>query len=206
MLHNYNNQKMTRITSLFIGFAAVILLASCGGSSDYKKTKSGLLYRITSTGNNPQVKVGEFIKFDYVQKVNDSVLGSSYGKLPAYTRIDSIGDVYDVSEAFRFLHKGDSLETVLIADSIINKNPGQQMAPFIKKGAKLYVFIKVKEVFATEADLQADCEGSDHCSLRIPPPHWPLLRVPRQRPELRRQLPQHDVQDDRAKVQAEPRA
>jgi len=155
MLHNYNKQKMTRITSLFIALAAVILLAACG-SSDYKKTKSGLLYRITSTGNNPQVKLGEFIKFDYVQKVNDSVLGSSYGKLPAYTRIDSVGDVYDVSEAFRFLHKGDSLETVLIADSIINKNPGQQMAPFIKKGAKLYVFIKVKEVFANEADLQAD--------------------------------------------------
>ena len=134
---------MTRITSLFIAFAAVILLAACGGSSDYKKTKSGLLYRITSTGNNPQVKVGEFIKFDYVQKVNDSVLGSSYGKLPAYTRIDSVGDVYDVSEAFRFLHKGDSLETVLIADSIINKNPGQQMAPFIKKGAKLDNLIQV---------------------------------------------------------------
>ena len=155
MLHNYNKQNMTRITSLFIALSAVILLAACG-SSDYKKTKSGVLYRIISTGNNPQVKVGEFIKFDFIQKVNDSVLVSSYGKLPGYTRIDSVGDVYDVSEVFRFLHKGDSLETVLIADTIMNRNPGQQMAPFIKKGAKLVVFIKVTEVFKTEADLMAD--------------------------------------------------
>ena len=45
-----------------------------------------------------------------------------------------------------------------------------------------------------------------HRRLRLPPQHRPALRLPRQRPQLHRQLPEHAVQDDRAAVQAEPGA
>ena len=39
-----------------------------------------------------------------------------------------------------------------------------------------------------------------------PPQHRPPVRLPRQRPQLHRQLPEHAVQDDRGEVQAEREA
>ena len=45
-------------------------------------------------------------------------------------------------------------------------------------------------------------EDADARGLRLPPQHGPALRLPRQRPQLRRQLPGDDVQNDRAQVRA----
>ena len=45
----------------------------------------------------------------------------------------------------------------------------------------------------------------DDRRLRLPPQHRPPLHLPRQRPELHRQLPEHAVQDDRAEVQGRTR-
>ena len=59
---------------------------------------------------------------------------------------------------------------------------------------------------AAQADRPADRQGADHRRLRLPPQHRPALRLPRQRPQLHRQLPEHAVQDDRGEVHAEPGA
>ena len=45
-------------------------------------------------------------------------------------------------------------------------------------------------------------EDADAGRVRLPPQHGPALRLPRQRPRLRGQLPRDDVQDDRAQVRA----
>ena len=67
-----------------------------------------------------------------------------------------------------------------------------------------------KDIFnarvAAQADGPADRQGADHRRLRLSPQHGPALRLPRQRPQLHRQLPEHAVQDDRGEVQAEPGA
>ena len=67
-----------------------------------------------------------------------------------------------------------------------------------------------KQIFDAEsrasADPAADRQDADHRGLRLPPQHRPALRLPRQRPQLHRQLPEHAVQDDRAEVPAEPGA
>src|ERR1700710_2839778 len=76
MLHNYNKINMTKLRSFFLAVSAVVLLASCG-NSDYKKTHSGIMYKIFSTGSGPIAKRGEILKFHYTQKLNDSVLQSS---------------------------------------------------------------------------------------------------------------------------------
>ena len=51
-------------------------------------------------------------------------------------------------------------------------------------------------------------EDADAGRVRVPAQHGPALRLPRQRPQLRGQLPGDDVQDDRAQVRARsaPRA
>ena len=51
-------------------------------------------------------------------------------------------------------------------------------------------------------DHPAHRQDADARRLRLPPQHGDALRLSRQRPGLQRQLPEHDVQDDRAQVRA----
>src|SRR5580704_11315708 len=115
MRHNYNNHKMKKDLSYLFVFLAAITLASCN-SNGFKKTKSGLLYKIISEGKGDPIKKGQFIKFSYTQKVRDSVLVSTdKAVIPTYTRIDSVGPIYSPLEVFPLLRKGDSLVVVQLA-------------------------------------------------------------------------------------------
>ena len=61
---------------------------------------------------------------------------------------------------------------------------------------------------ARDPDHPAARQDADAGGVRVPPQHGPALRLPRQRPQLRGQLPGDDVQDDRAQIRARssPRA
>lgn len=149
---------MTKITSIAVAAATVLAFAACKNAG-YKKTSSGIMYKVVTEGSGPQVKVGEFIKVNYTQSINrngkDSVLGTSNGTIPAYTIVDSVGPIYQPNEIFRLLHKGDSVVILQLADSLIAKNPMGPMS-VIKKGDKLTLAIKVIDVFAKEDALKAD--------------------------------------------------
>src|SRR3954463_10883872 len=98
--------------------AAVIVIAGCG-SLDYKKTKSGLLYKIISSGNsnNPVAKENNYLKFNVVTKLNDSVIYSSYGKMPGYSKVIAAKEAdYSPVKIFGMLKKGDSAITVSMID------------------------------------------------------------------------------------------
>ena len=137
--------------------ASIAILSACKDTS-YKKTSSGLMYKIVSKGSGPQVKVGEVIKVNYVQKINDSVLFNSYGKMPAYAKVDSaMEEQYNPSAIFPLLHKGDSAVVVQLVDSLIKTNP-MGLPPYMKKGDKLTISFKVLEVFANDDFARADGE------------------------------------------------
>ena len=53
-----------------------------------------------------------------------------------------------------------------------------------------------------DPDHPAAGEDADAGRVRLPPQHGPAVRLPRQRPRLRGQLPRDDVQDDRAQIRA----
>lgn len=129
--------------SILFLFIAAVLFASC--SEDYKKTKSGLIYKIYSDNKSPLVKKGEIIKLHFRQKVRDSVLQETYGGVPGYAMIDSVGPVYNAAELFPLLRKGDSLVVILLGDSV-NKKFG--LPPYMKKEDKLTLTFKVLDVFA----------------------------------------------------------
>ena len=57
-----------------------------------------------------------------------------------------------------------------------------------------------------DPDHPADRQDADAGRLRLPPHPRAALRLSRQRPELRGQLPRDDLQDDRAEVRARPAA
>jgi|APLak6261702414_1056262.scaffolds.fasta_scaffold03194_2 FKBP-type peptidyl-prolyl cis-trans isomerase len=135
---------MKTIQSIFVAMLAVTVLASCGGGS-FKKAKSGLLYKIISDGKGAALKPGNFIKFNAIVKQKDSVTYDSYGKIPAFTAVDSVGRPYDLSEIIPLLHAGDSAIIVQSADSIAKLNMGQ-MPPGLKKGDKITISIRITKV------------------------------------------------------------
>src|SRR5690349_8100016 len=141
-------------TTLFLSALSVLFLASACKNSGFKKTKSGLMYKIISSGNGSLVKRGDVIKLSYVHKLRDSVLGSSADQMPFYAKVDSVGPVYDPQEIFTMLHKGDSAVVIREADTLAKK---QGMLPeFIKPKDKLILSFKVVDVFNVDSIAQKD--------------------------------------------------
>ena len=148
---------MKPVNYFLMMIAAAVMMASCNSVS-YQKTKSGLLYKIISS--NPKdslVKTGDWLKVHFSNKINDSVLNSSYGKMPGYAQVVAVDNMsYDVPEIFPMLRKGDSAIVVLLVDSLLRKNGGQGLPPFMKKGDRLILTLKVLDVFTNEGLYQAD--------------------------------------------------
>jgi FKBP-type peptidyl-prolyl cis-trans isomerase FkpA len=145
---------MKKTTLLFSAFS-VLLLASACKNSGFKKTKSGLLYKIISSNNGPLVKRGDVLKLTYVLKLRDSVLGSSADQMPFFAKVDSVGPVYDPQEIFSMLRKGDSAVVVRLADSLAKKS-SQPLPEYIKPKDKLILSFKVLEVFTSDSLAQKD--------------------------------------------------
>jgi FKBP-type peptidyl-prolyl cis-trans isomerase FkpA len=134
--------------------AVTIAFTSCKNNVDYKKTKSGIMYKIFSDGKDSLVKPGNVMKLNFTIKIGstDSVLQTSVGKMPIFVPIEANvpADAYSQLEVFGMLRKGDSAVIVQLVDSLMKKNPGGQMPPFLKKGDKLLTVVKVINVFASQ--------------------------------------------------------
>jgi FKBP-type peptidyl-prolyl cis-trans isomerase len=145
----------------FILLAAGLVFAASCNNVDYKKTKSGLLYKIiTPSGSKDTlVKPGNMLKLFFQQKINDSLLQSNYGKLPTYAKVEeNVGAVYDPREIFTMLHKGDSVVSVILVDSLIKKGLLMTMPPFMHKGDRLYIYFKIVDVFYSDSLARNDNE------------------------------------------------
>lgn len=136
---------------LFLLFVSAITVLSCN-NTDYKKTSSGLLYKIfPSDSNDSLATTGNWMKILYVQKINDSVLQSNYGKMPLYINVNPSDNSYNPIEILSLLKKGDSAVTVMITDSLLSKNLAAELPPFMKKGDRLITSFKVLEVFRNDS-------------------------------------------------------
>lgn len=140
-------------TTLILSALSILALGACKNSG-FKKTKSGMLYKIIENGKGPLVKRGDVIKIQFVHKLRDSVLASSYEQMPFYAKVDSVGPVYDPQEIFTMLHKGDSAVVIRLADSLAKK--AGQLPEFIKPKDKLILTLRVVEVFTADSLAQKD--------------------------------------------------
>ncbi len=149
---------MKRTTILLGSLAVMLLMAACSGGG-FKKTKSGLLYKVISDGKGKPAQRGQVLKFHVAQRIKggtkDSLLGETYGKMPSYAQVDSIGPMYHPAEIFPLLRKGDSAIVVMLADTLFKKNPGG-LPPFITKKDKIYITFKVLDVFTADSLAQKD--------------------------------------------------
>src|SRR4051794_9264182 len=134
---------MNTSARLLFGTFVLFALASCG-KLDFKKTRSGLLYKVISTKDSKgsTAKAGNVIKLYYTEKLNDSLIQSNYGKMAAYSAIQPAGDDYSPAEIFQYLRKGDSAVTVILVDSLVAKGRVPQLPPFMKKGDRIVYSFK----------------------------------------------------------------
>jgi FKBP-type peptidyl-prolyl cis-trans isomerase FkpA len=146
---------MKKTTTILLSLVLLFAIGGCSKGGGFKKTKSGLLYKIISDGKGPIAKKGEFLKVNYTQKVRDSILSTSVGSLPTYAPVDSVGAVYNPAEIFNKLRKGDSAVIVMLADSLM-KRSGGQLPPFIHQKDKLTLTLKVVDIFKSEEELRKD--------------------------------------------------
>jgi FKBP-type peptidyl-prolyl cis-trans isomerase FkpA len=139
---------MKTISSYLLISLALLGAVACT-NSEFKKTKSGLLYKIYSDGKGEPAKKGQFLKANIIQKLRDSTLYSTYGGFPFYTPVDSPRPTYSHNEILSYLRKGDSAVCVLLVDSLERKFGGQ-LPPFLKKKDKITITLKVLDIFPSQ--------------------------------------------------------
>src|SRR5688572_20257466 len=145
---------MKQTTTIFLSLL-IVLLAGCSEKGGFKKTKSGLAYKIISDGKGTLVKRGELIKIHFSNKVHDSLLGTTYGSMPTYAQVDSVGAEYNPAEIFPLLRKGDSAVIVLEIDTLLKRSPGQ-LPPSFKAKDKMVLTLRVLEILPTREAVQQD--------------------------------------------------
>jgi FKBP-type peptidyl-prolyl cis-trans isomerase FkpA len=136
--------------------SGAILLASCN-NADFKKTKGGMAYKLFPGNGKDTSKVGSVIKVNFKQSLNDSVLFSTFETMPVFVPVSGQSQPYDISELLVGLRKGDSVYATQAVDSFIKSNPAG-VPPFFKAGSKLNTYIKVMEVYNSQAEATADEE------------------------------------------------
>src|SRR5574338_866986 len=151
-------KKTNRLLLLVLPVAAML---ACN-NLDFKRTKSGVLYKIISSGNTKDsvAKPGQVVKFNVISKLNDSLLYSSYDKMPGFLRVpDPIEANYSPAEVFSLLRKGDSVVIVTIADSLISRGQATQLPPGTKKGDRFKAIFKILEVFKNDSLARLDYDA-----------------------------------------------
>ncbi len=132
-----------------------LLSVSC--NVNYKKTPSGLLYRIISTDKKgAAIKPENFVKMyaEYElerEGAKDTVIISNFGKMPTYTGIDtSARGQFSFMELLPKARVGDSIVFIISVDTLKNRGLIPDYNELFTKGSKIIGKVKILEVFASE--------------------------------------------------------
>ncbi|MBM3417169.1 MAG: FKBP-type peptidyl-prolyl cis-trans isomerase [Bacteroidetes bacterium] len=151
---------MTTIKLTNVLVLAAVLAVGCKKMS-YKKTKSGLVYKIFSGKGSDSLKVNDIVKFNYAIRYNDSLMEAynSYGKIPGYLRVSyqEGKPSYDLNEVLPMLKVGDSLITVQMSDTLM-KTQAANLPPNAKKGDRITTTIKIVQRFTSDSLARIDYE------------------------------------------------
>lgn len=117
-----------------------------------------MVYKITHGSSKEKLKHGQFVKFNisFAIPEKDTVLNSSFGKVPAYFMIDS-GRLtkHNFTEILMLCAVGDVVDFKLSNDTLKNMGAIEYNATF-PKGGMITGKAEFIKVFATEAEMMAD--------------------------------------------------
>lgn len=151
---NYNKMKTT------MGIITLLFLMAC--NVNYEKTPSGLVYKIYEGKGGDTPNAGEFVKFHvkYTVGEKDSVLNSSFGKIPGYGPIDtSERAVYTFMEILPKMQAGDSAEIVLSVDTLKNRKFIPDYDETFVQGGSIHCTVKLLDVFQSDSAMMADYQS-----------------------------------------------
>ncbi len=141
----------------FYLLATASIFTACQNAS-FKKGDDGMEYKIINDGKGDTLKQGQFMELHFTSVLSgagkkDSVLNSSRDQGgPQIMPFDSASLPPAYYKIFKLLRKGDSVATRTSTDTIIKKQPGGNLPPFIKKGMFIYTNIKLINVYKTSAE------------------------------------------------------
>lgn len=145
---------MKRINYLVVMLIAALSLVACGQVS-YKKTKSGLVYKIIPGKGKDSVRNAKAVKFNFIYKQGDSVIYNSYDKMPGFARIqaDDPRSAYSLLEILPLMKEGDSGIIVQMSDTLVKM---QQLPPGTKKGTRMVTTFRILKVYDSDSVALAD--------------------------------------------------
>ena len=141
---------MNKIKQLALLLIVGATLVSCDKAS-YKKTPGGMPYQLFAGKDTTSVKIGNFLKLNFTQKINDSVYFSTEGSMPLYVAVTGQSSPYEVTELWMKLHKGDSVVATQMMDTFIKRSQPGSLPPQFKKGDRVMTYIKVLDVFENDS-------------------------------------------------------
>ena len=142
---------------------ALFLLSMVACNMNYEKTPSGLAYKIFKGKDTVKAKPGQFAKFNmkYILVDRDSVFSSTYGKIPAYSPIDTGKRIkYSFMEILPLMSKGDSAEVSISIDTLKNMGVIPEYNSMFVKGQIVKCKIQLLNLFNNENDMIADYQKS----------------------------------------------
>jgi FKBP-type peptidyl-prolyl cis-trans isomerase FkpA len=140
-------------TALLLTALSLFMLNAC--NIGFEKTKSGLEYKIIKgDGKGESLAPGDIVKFEYRITFKDSMVMNSYDFIPVYDLVDSVGRYHDFSEFLTKMKVGDSAVSYQLHDSL-EKNSQFGVPPYMKKGDKQQMSIKILAVFKSKNGKQA---------------------------------------------------
>lgn len=141
-------------SALLLTALSVFMLNACTNIG-FEKTKSGLEYKIIpGSGEGEKLAHGDIVKFEYRITFKDSMVMNSYDFMPVYDQVDSVGRYHDFSEFLTKMKVGDSAVSYQLYDSL-EKNSQFGVPPYMKKGDKQQMTIKIISVFKPKDGKQA---------------------------------------------------
>lgn len=141
---------MKTVKFLFLFAVAAFVAAGCKQKASYKKTPGGMPYQVYSSKDTQKVRLGNFIKLSFTQKLRDSILFTTENGLPVYIPVMDQKQPYDISEIWTELKLNDSVVTTQMVDTFMKRFPGQ-LPPQFKKGDRLTSRVKVLGIFANDS-------------------------------------------------------
>ena len=123
-----------------------LFFTSCKREDAMRKFSDGTQYKIISDGRGQQAQNGNFIEVQIRKMYKDSVLFDSREMMPQFGAYDTAQFPPLFKAIFKTIHKGDSIYTRNVVDSIYKS----AMPPYAKKGEFEVTTYKFVNVFTTK--------------------------------------------------------